>query len=187
MLADRKHQPNAGTYTTACRRQSSCRLDRRQLGSPQTGTKRNEFEGTRSARTQRTKPGAMAVAGRAAEAASTWAQNQPIVLELPPGRRFVNLKLQWSSGEGALALVSSRASQLPEIDMAIFSRRWHVWLPPRFGLSNSELDGQIVACFAAQLESTPFWPSRETCRPPGFQSDRRPANDCRRRDGRRSR
>ena len=70
------------------------------------------------------------------------ANNAAIKLELPADRRFVRVVLEWGSGDGPLSILSSRTSQLPEIDMPVMARQWHVWLPPRFRLSNPAAEGQ---------------------------------------------
>lgn len=68
--------------------------------------------------------------------------NTAIKLELPADRRFVRIVLEWGSDDGPLSMLSSRTSQLPEIDMPVMARQWHVWLPPRFRLSNTDADSQ---------------------------------------------
>lgn len=93
-------------------------------------------------------------ASRQAGASLPPAQGAAVRLELPTGRRFVQVVLQWGTTDEPLGLLSSRTSQLAEIDMPVLAREWHVWLPPRFQVNGS------VALRRSAFDAAATWSQR---------------------------
>ncbi len=82
--------------------------------------------------------------------AATYEPGAAVELELPAERRFVTVVLRWTNAESPLSIVSSRAVELPRIDMPVMARQWHVSLPPRFRLADEPQNGSDPKISASQ-------------------------------------
>ncbi len=88
-----------------------------------------------------------------------------LAIELPVGRRFPVVVLEWSCTEPKLGLLSTREAVWPSFDMPVLSRRLNVWLPPRYTLTAADgLTGPIAGDSWSQRLFGPF--GRPTGEPP---------------------
>lgn len=62
---------------------------------------------------------------------------------LPPGRRFPQLEVQFTTGGPALRVWNACQPPWPELDIPVLARHWSVWTPPGYELLGAEVrDGR---------------------------------------------
>jgi hypothetical protein len=82
------------------------------------------------------------------------AKKEPFLIDLPPGRGFVTLALDYATPGNLPALTQSEQPPFPKLDIPVMARQWSVWLPPGFQILKT--DGR----FSAGSAMAPTWTQR---------------------------
>ena len=72
-----------------------------------------------------------------------------VTLELPAGRKFPCVAIQWMASGPRLGIVGSLAPPLPEPDLPVLARHWTAWLPPGYECLDS--DARSASVYGSEL------------------------------------